>query len=181
MKSMKCIAAVVLIVGCLVAAIPAQAQDNGCRSFRALLQARLGLVDGVPVWSGQVRGLLNGVVPLAGSLSYVPGYEITRTGQAGHETNLRFKFDFGDNGIFVTEADRSVFPLRTNVEDPFAFGDYVATAKVAPDAGISTFPFNNATGNISIIGTFVVDLFSFPDSLGVWNAEIRGKLCNVGR
>jgi hypothetical protein len=38
--------------------------------------------------------------------------------------------------------------------------------------------FSRATGSISIDGPFVVDMAS-PSSAGIWNAEIKGKLCNV--
>lgn len=162
----------------VVAAFPALAQNNDCQSFRVLLQANLDLTaTGIP-WSGQVRGFLNGAEPLIGTLSYLPGSNSGQTGQAGHETNDRAKFDFGVNGIFVTEPHTAVFPLRPKVADPFAFGSYVATAKIAPDPLVSSGRFVNATGNISIIGTFLVDLFS-PESAGIWNAEVSGKLCSV--
>lgn len=177
-NSMK-VAVVLLFVCCLTAVIPAQAQDNDCQSFRVLLQANLDLTaSGVP-WSGTVRGFLNGTEPLYGTLSYLPtGSESRQTGQAGHESNDRAKLDFGANGIFVTEPHTAVFPLRPNVSDPFAFGKYIATAKVAPDPQVSSGRFVDATGNISIIGTFLVDMFSL-DSAGIWNAEISGKLCKV--
>ena len=116
--------------------------------------------------------------PLIGTLSYLPGSDGRQTGQAGHESNDRAKFDFGEKGVFVTEPHTATFPLRPNVADPFAFGSYVATAKVAPDPAVSSGRFVNATGNISIIGTFLVDMFSM-DSAGVWNAEVSGKLCHV--
>jgi hypothetical protein len=176
-SSMKT-AAVVAAVLCLLAVFPAPAQTNGCQSFRVLLQANLDLTAaGIP-WSGTVRGFLNGTEPLIGKLSYLPGSESTQTGQAGHETNDRAKFDFGVMGIFVTEPHTAVFPLRPTVLDPFAFGSYHATAKVAPDPLVSTGRFVTVTGNISIIGTFLVDMFSLP-SAGIWNAEITGKLCSV--
>ena len=158
----------------------ALAQANSCQEFRVLVQANLDLTvppPGIP-WSGTVRGFLNGTEPLMGTLSYLPGSGSTQTGQAGHETNDRAKFDFGVNGTFVTEPHTAVFPLRPTVMDPFAFGSYHATAKVAPDPLVSTGRFVNATGNISIIGTFLVDLFSLQ-SAGIWNAEVTGKLCNV--
>ena len=173
-------AAVVAAFLCLVTVSPALAENKGCQDFRVLVQANLDLTvppPGVP-WSGTVRGFLNGSEPLIGTLSYLPGSEGTQTGQAGHETNDRAMFDFGVNGTFVTEPHTAVFPLRPTVMDPFAFGSYHATAKVAPDPLVSTGRFVNATGNISIIGTFLVDLNS-PTSAGIWNAEVSGKLCNV--
>jgi hypothetical protein len=165
-----------------LAVVPsAFAENKKCQSFRVLLHANLDLTStGVP-WSGQVRGFLNGAEPLIGTLSYlsdVPGAESGQTGQAGHEINDRAKFDFGTAGTFVTEPHTAVFPLRPTVMEPFAFGSYHATAKVAPDPLVSTGRFVGATGNISIIGTFLVDLFS-PQSSGIWNAEISGNLCNV--
>lgn len=172
--------AAVPVLFCLLAALPATAQTNNCKSFRVLLQANLDLTvppPGIP-WSGTMRGFLNGTEPLIGTLSYLPGSEGTQTGQAGHEANDRAKFDFGAKGIFVTEAHSAVFPLRPTVAAPFAFGSYHATAKVAPDPLVSSGPLGNATGNISIIGTFLVDLFS-QQSAGIWNAEITGNLCNV--
>jgi hypothetical protein len=165
---------------CILAAFPAVAQSDNCQSFRVLLQANLDLTvapPGIP-WSGQVRGFLNGTEPLIGTLSYLPGSSSSHTGQAGHEANDRAKFDFGLNGIFVTQPHTAVFPLRPTVMDPFALGSYHATAKVAPDPLVSSGRFVNATGNISIIGTFLVDLFS-PQSAGIWNAEITGTLCEV--
>jgi hypothetical protein len=178
-SSMKTAAAVAAFL-CLLAVSPAPAQTNGCQSFRVLLQANLDLnvaPPGIP-WSGTVRGFLNGSEPLIGTLSYLPGSESTQTGQAGHETNDRAKFDFGVKGIFVTEPHTAVFPLRPTVMDPFAFGSYHATAKVAPDPLVSSGRFVNVTGNISIIGTFLVDLLS-AQSAGIWNAEITGQLCKV--
>ncbi len=163
-----------------LAVFPIQAQNTTCQPFRVLLQANLDLTvapPGVP-WSGTVRGFLNGNEPLIGTLSYLPGVDSTQTGQAGHESNDRAKLDFGAAGAFVTEPHSAVFPLRPTIMDPFAFGSYHATAKVAPDPLVSSGRFVNATGNISIIGTFLVDLFS-AQSAGIWNAEIAGRLCNV--
>jgi hypothetical protein len=178
-SSMKT-AAVAAAFSCLLAAVPAAAQNNSCQDFRVLVQANLDLTvppPGIP-WTGTLRGFLNGNEPLIGTLSFLPGSESTQTGQAGHETNDRAKFDFGANGIFVTEPHTAVFPLRPGVQDPFAWGNYHVTATVAPDPQISSGRFVNATANISIVGIFVVDLFS-EQSAGVWNAEITGKLCNV--
>ena len=172
-------AAVVVAFLFILAVFPAPAQTN-CQDFRVLLQANLDLTvppPGIP-WSGTVRGFLNGTEPLIGTLSYLPGSGGNQTGQAGHETNDRAKLDFGAKGTFVTEPHTAVFPLRPAVIDPFAFGSYHATAKVAPDPLVSSGRFINATGNISIIGTFLVDLFS-AQSAGIWNAEITGKLCNL--
>ncbi len=173
-------AMVLAVLFCLLTAFPASAQTNNCKSFRVLLQANLDLTvppPGIP-WSGTVRGFLNGTEPLIGTLSYLPGSEGTQKGQAGHEVNDRAKLDFGATGIFVTEPHTAVFPLRPTVTDPYAFGSYHATAKVAPDPLVSSGRFVNATGNISIVGLFLVDLFS-PQSAGIWNAEITGSLCNV--
>ena len=177
--SMKTVAMAAAIF-CVLAVRPASAQNNTCQDFRVLVQANLDLTvppPGIP-WSGTARGFLNGTEPLAGTLSYLPGNEGTQTGQAGHESNDRAKFDFGVNGIFVTEPHTAVFPLRPTVLDPFAYGTYHATAKVAPDPPISRGRFANATGNISIIGTFLVDLLS-AQSAGIWNAEVTGRLCNT--
>ena len=171
-------AAVLAVLFCACTAFPVMAQGNDCQSFRVLVQANLDLTaTGIP-WSGKLRGFLNGSEPLIGTLSYLPGSDGRQTGQAGHESNDRAKFDFGEKGVFVTEPHTATFPLRPNVADPFAFGSYVATAKVAPDATVSSGRFANATGNISIIGTFLVDMFSM-ESAGIWNAEISGKLCHV--
>ncbi len=180
MKNSMKTAGIVAAMIYLLAVFPAQAQTTGCQSFRVLLQANLDLTvppDAVP-WSGTVRGFLNGTEPLIGTLSYLPGGSSRQTGQAGHETNDRAKLDFGPNGIFVTEPHTAVYPLRPTVADPFTFGGYHATAKVAPDPLVSSGRFVNATGNISIIGTFLVDMFSL-ESAGIWNAEITGNLCGV--
>jgi len=180
MTTSKRAAALAAALVCFLPVFPAVAQNNGCQDFRVLVQANLDLTvppPGIP-WSGTVRGFLNGAEPLNGTLSYLPGSEGAQTGQAGHETNDRAKFDFGVKGIFVTEPHSAVFPLRPTVLDPFALGTYHATAKVAPDSRISSGRFVNATGNISIIGTFLVDFFS-DQSAGIWNAEVSGKLCNV--
>ena len=178
-NSMK-LAFVLVILCCFIGVIPAQAQNNGCQSFRVLIQANLDLTVAPPdiPWSGTVRGFLNGTEPIIGTLSYLPGSSSRQTGQAGHETNDRARFDFGEKGIFVTDPHTAVFPLRPTVMDPFAFGSYHATAKVAPDPLESSGRFVNATGNISIIGTFLVDLVSL-ESAGIWNAEVTGNLCNV--
>ncbi len=178
-NSMK-LAFAFVILCCFIGVIPASAQSNSCQEFRVLLQANLDLTvppPGVP-WSGTVRGFLNGSEPLIGTLSYLPGGYSRQTGQAGHETDDRAQFDFGANGIFVTEPHTAVFPLRPTIMEPYAVGNYHATAKVAPDRLLSSGRFVKATGNISIIGTFIVDLFS-DESAGIWNAEITGKLCSV--
>jgi hypothetical protein len=171
-----------VVLGFLVllsATLPARAQAGNCQSLRILLQATLDLTStgGAP-WSGQVRGLLNDTEPLIGTLSYLPGGTSRQTGQAGHESNDRAVFDFGPNGIFVTEPHSATFPLRPDISDPLAFGSYMATAKVAPDPKVSSGRFAKTTGNISINGTFLVDMSS-ASSAGIWNAEINGKLCNV--
>lgn len=63
-----------------------------------------------------------------------------------------------------------------------AFGHYAATVKIAPDPDpmLTSGRFINATGNLSISGLFVVNVP--PPALadiGIWNAEITGKLCSI--
>lgn len=185
-RSMKAVAMFVA-AGCLLAATTAQAQNKDCQSFRAVLQAKLEVSSSGPSWSGQVRGLLGDKEPLFGTLTYL-SLSPSQTGQAGKESDLRWKLDFGLNGVMVTESDRGVFPLKPKVSDPFAFGGYMATARVVPDPLLSTGRFESATGNFVLNGVFVVDLKSlmisqWADSsdIGAWNAEISGKLCNVGQ
>ena len=175
---LKAVAVVAFFV-CLSSALPARAQAGNCQSFRILLQANLDLTSTGAPWSGHVRGFLNDNEPLMGTLTYLPtGTTSRQTGQAGHESNDRAVFDFGPNGVLVTEPHSATFPLRPDISDPFAFGSYMATAKVAPDPKVSSGRFVKTTGNISINGTFLVDM-SLPSSAGIWNAEINGKLCNV--
>jgi hypothetical protein len=177
-NSLKAVVVVGFLV-CLSAALPVRAQAGNCQSVRILLQANLDLTStGVP-WSGQVRGFLNENEPLIGTLTYLPeGASSRQTGQAGHESNDRAVFDFGQNGVLVTEPHSATFPLRPGVGDGFMIGSYMATAKVAPDPQLSSGRFKRTTGNISIDGPFIVDGAS-PSSMGIWNAEIKGKLCNV--
>ena len=181
------VAALAVIVGCFVAAIPTQAQDGGCQSIRLLLQANLDFTREVPYtgWSGKVRGFLNDTVPLDGIL-YAAGPVATfGTGQAGHDPNLSFVFDFGAKGKFVTLPDKGIFPLSPRVSPhmdyppDFAWGHYAYTAKVAPDAQLGTSGwFANAKGSISLSGMFLVNAPP-PVDMGIWNAEINGRLCNV--
>jgi hypothetical protein len=183
-KSMK-MAVLVLIASCLLTAIPVQAQSNGCMSFRVLLQAKLNLLD--KGWSGDVRGFLDNTIPLKGTFYGLPPAEPPKgTGQAAHEYGDRFVFDFGEKGLFVTEAGGGVSHFLPAVSPhmdyppPIAYGNFVATAKVSPDPIVGTSGwFEKATGNISIVGPFLVDAAVIPIDMGVWNAEINGKLCNV--
>lgn len=178
------------VVGCLLAALPAQAQNNGCQPIRLLLQANLDFARPYPGtgWSGIVRGFLNNTEPLNGKLYYLPpppGSETKPAGQSGHEQSNRAVFDFGEKGMFVTVADGAVFQLSPTVSPhmdyppDLAFGHYSATVKVAPDPLlVKSGRFVNATGNLSIAGLFLVD-GPPPFDMGIWNAEINGRLCKV--
>jgi hypothetical protein len=200
-KVMK-IAAFAAVLVCLVPALPVQAQNNSCQPIRLLLQASLNLTDipgvgVIPVWSGQVRGFLNNSKPLNGGLYGLPGpggVSTIGTGQVAKDYNLRFVFDFGSDGKFVTVADQDVMPFSPGVSPhlvyppPAAFGSYMYVAKVAPDSLVSAAPFSTATGNISISGSFLVNgqwpaipspTYPFGGPLGIWNAEINGRLCNL--
>ncbi|HKE23329.1 MAG TPA: hypothetical protein VKB88_13270 [Bryobacteraceae bacterium] len=177
-----------VMVGCLVAVAPAQAQNSNCRPIHLLLQANLDLSPGGQFWHGTVRGFLDNSIPLYGTLHGISGDGTIATGQAGHDLNLRFKFDFGAKGVFVTEPSNDTMPYSRAVTGPlaypppaFAFGSYMYTSKIAPYAPLTSGWFLNATGNISIIGTFLADYASLPalNDVGAWNAEINGRICNV--
>jgi hypothetical protein len=192
------------IVVCLIAAIPAYAQNNSCQPIQLLLQASLNLTDipgvgVIPIWSGQVRGFLNNSKALNGSLYGLPGpggVSTVATGQVAKDYNLRFVFDFGSDGVFVTVADQDVMPYSPQVYPHLvypplpAFGSYMYHAKVAPDPLVAKGQFANADGNISINGTFLVNgqwpatptpAFPLGGPLGIWNAEINGKICNASQ
>ncbi len=186
-KAMR-VSALVLIVGCLLF-MPSPGQDKNCQSISLLLQANLDFTRPIPFtgWSGIVRGFLADTVPLNGKLYAAFPPDTYGTGQTGHDVNLSFVFDFGVSGKFVTVPDKGVFPLSPGVSPhmtyppEFAFGHYAYTAKVAPGA-VAGMPadglFTNATGNISLSGRFLVNAPP-PVDMGIWNAEINGKLCNV--
>jgi hypothetical protein len=176
-------AAILAALCCLIAAAPVLAQSKDCKPFNAILQAKLDVSPTGLGWSGQVRGLLDNADPLFGTLTYL-SVDSSMTGVAGKETNLQWKLDFGPNGAVVTQTDCGVFPIKPKVTDPFAYGAYMATAKVDPSA--STGRFLNATGQFTLNGYFVVDgksaiLSGWTDltDVGVWNAEMNGKLCGV--
>jgi hypothetical protein len=192
------------IVGCVVAAIPSYAQKNNCQPVQLLLQASLNLIDipgvgVIPIWSGQVRGFLNDSKPLNGALQGLPGaggVTTIGTGQVAKDYNLRFVFDFGSDGVFVTVADQDVMPYSPKVSPHLvypplpAFGSYMYNAKVAPDPLISKGLFANADGDVSINGAFLVNgqwpatptpAFPLGGPLGIWNAQINGRVCNVSQ
>lgn len=179
---------VILVFGLVILCCSASwAQDQGCQSVRLLLQANLDFIRLPPLtgWSGIVRGFLDNTEPLNGVLYYLPPTEDTiQHGQTGHEPSNRAVFDFGTMGIFVTVADGAVFQMSPRVSPHMVYppdlgwGHYSATVKVAPDPQLVTGRFVNATGNLSISGTFLVNSPD-PNDLGIWNAEITGKLCNV--
>jgi hypothetical protein len=192
------------ILGCLVAATPAYAQNNKCQPIQLLLQASLNLTEipgagVIPLWSGQVRGLLNNSKPLNGALHGLPGaggVTTITTGQVAKDYNLRFVFDFGNDGAFVTVADQDVMPYSPKVDPHLvypplpALGSYVYNAKVAPDPSVAKGPFATADGDISIRGDFLVNgqwpatptpAFPLGGPLGIWNAQINGRICNVSQ
>lgn len=191
MSKITKVAVLAAILGWVVAAVPAHAQGNSCQSIRLLLQANLDFTRPFPGtgWSGLVRGFLNNTEPLNGVLYYLPPTEVTKgTGQSAHEYANRAVFDFGAKGRFVTVADGAVFQLLPGVSPhmiyppDLAFGHYAATVKVAPDPDplLTSGLFGNAAGNLSIAGLFVVNVP--PPALadiGIWNAEIDGKLCGM--
>ncbi len=180
-------AALILFVACLVS-IPSPAQDENCQSINLLLQANLDLTRPADaIWYGILRGFLNDTIPLNGVFYAASVPDTSVTGQTGHDVNLSFVFDFGDNGKFVTVPDKGIYPFSPGVSPHLtyppaqAFAHYAYTAKVAPDAvdGVpATGWFINATGNISMSGRFLVNAPP-PVDMGIWNAEINGKLCNV--
>ncbi|GEM_PF-4165679 len=197
MKFLLKTVALALILGCFVTVVRAQAQSNNCQNVRLLLQAKLDFAGLPPQigWFGPVRGFLNDKTPLTGTLYGVPdgpAESLKTTGQAAHEWG-RFVFDFGAVGKFLTTIDRGVFHLLPGVTphmtyDPVppaqAFGFYAGNVKVEPGES-TTFPnekasgaFINTTGNLSVAGYFLVNAPP-PANMGVWNAEITGKLCNV--
>lgn len=191
MRKVMSVAAVAAILAWVVAAPPAHAQGNSCQSIRLLLQANLDFTRPFPGtgWSGIVRGFLNDTEPLNGTLYYLPPTQQTKgTGQSAHEYANRAVFDFGAKGKFVTAAGDAVFQLMPGVSPhmtyppDLAFGHYAATVQVAPDADpqLTSGRFLLASGNLSISGLFLVNV---PPpavaDIGIWNAEINGKLCGV--
>lgn len=214
------VATLVLLVGCLVSVpAPAQNADKNCVSLRLLLQADLDFSRPIPYisWSGIVRGFLSdndpntmpivlngslhGAEPRAGGKER----ETPLLGQSGHEEELSFVFDFGENvGQFVTERNKGIYTLSPEVSPhptyPPMFADsnhYAYTSKIAPSGASDLFPatgwFEHATGYISLSGQFLVNgpnltelknmgtIWSgvHPNSIGIWNAEINGKICNA--
>lgn len=108
------------------------------------------------------------------------------TGQAAHEYGDRAVFDFGTKGVFITVADGAVFHMLPGVSPhmiyppDLGFGNYSATVKVAPDPAFTSGRFANATGNLTISGMFLVNVPPPAyQNIGIWNAEINGRLCNV--
>ena len=188
MTKMTKIAAFAAILIWLVPAMPAQPQNNSCQPIHLIIQANLDLARPFPYtgWTGTVKGLLNDKIPLNGKVYNPPGDPIPTvyTGQAGHEA-MRMVFDFGTAaGIFVNVLDRDLAKYSPGVSPhftfppEFAFGRTMATLKIVPDSLISSGWFANATGNISVIGIFVVN-GNPPFDMGFWNAEVDGKLCGV--
>ena len=186
MRKVMSVAVVAAILGWVIAAVPAHAQGNSCQSIRLLLQANLDFAGPFPGtgWSGIVRGFLNDTEPLNGILYYLPPTQDTKgTGQSAHEYANRAVFDFGAKGKFVTVAGNAVFQLLPGVSPhDLAFGHYAATVQVAPhpDPQLTSGRFLLASGNLSISGLFLVNV---PPpavaDIGIWNAEINGKLCGV--
>ena len=176
------------ILGWLVPAMPAQPQNTNCQPIHLIIQANLDLARPAPFtgWTGTVKGLLNDKIPLNGKVYNPPGEPppTVYTGQAGHEP-MRIVFDFGTSaGKLINLLDRDLAQYSPSVSPhftfppQFAFGRTMATLKIAPDSTISSGWFANATGNISIIGIFVVN-GAPPFDMGFWNAEVDGKLCGV--
>ena len=185
------------VLGCLVAAMPALAQNNdsSCMSLTMLIQGKLDPTHGG--WGGTVKGLLidkkNNITPLEGVLRYPfrDGAPTVYTGQVGHET-AHPAFDFGSAGKFAAILDREIAQFSPSVTPhldfsngppAFALGRTMATFGVAPQtqtspAWSSSGWFANATGKISMAGTFLVNGQNFP-VIGYWNVEVTGTLCNV--
>lgn len=203
MTNLRKTAAIAAILGCVMVATPAVAQnDNTCMSVTLLIQGKLQPFYG---WNGPVRGLLvdkdNKVWPLLGKLDRppLPGFKPpVYTGQVGHET-FPFAFDFGPAGKFAGLVDHEIAWFSPSVTPhldfsqgppPFALGTTKSTFKVAPQTvggWSSSGWFQNATGNLSATATFLVDSTPVADPdppgagpvLGYWNVEVTGKLCNV--
>jgi hypothetical protein len=139
-------------------------------------------------WAGTVRGFL-GTEPMNGILYYLPPTEGTvQHGQTGHEMSNVAALDFGDKGKFETVADGAVFQMSPSISPHMVyppdtgFGHYSATVKIDSEKSAG------ATGNISISGLFLVNGPTSPPillgdntvillGLGIWNAEIAGKVC----
>jgi hypothetical protein len=184
-------AAIFVIAGCLLAAIPAQAQVNNCQDFSVLLQATLDISPTGTGWSGTVRGFLDNRIPLVGFMIGGGDLPTVATGQTGHEPATWFIFDFGPKGKFVTVPDKGVFPVSPKVAPhmvyppEFMLGSYFSSPKVGFNpVAVASGWFKDATGYLSFNGTFIVDNASaYADgtfkNMGIWNSEIKGKLCNL--
>lgn len=191
------------IAACFVAAIPAHAQSN-CQPINLLLQANLEFSRPIPYfsWSGIVRGFLDNKIPLNGVLHGAgpnPSGGFFAAGQTGHELGVSFVFDFGPLGKLMTLPDKGIFPISPQVAPhmvyppELAWAPYFYTAKIGPEAATAMFQpsgwFEKATGNLSLNGAFLVNGPATPEvsvpegpntkGIGIWNAEIRGKVCNV--
>jgi hypothetical protein len=185
------IAALIVLVGCVVS-IPAyaQAKDYDCQDLRLLFQASLDIrwpptpPPAFPPfaygWKGIVRGFL-GKTPVSGILYYavpdvLPPPPTKRVGQTGHESG-RVVIDLDGVGKFVSLNSADVFQLSPQIPDPLAFGHFSATFKIDPDYSFSPFISpSGAIGNLSLSGLFLINSDNLAD-LGIWNAEINGKVC----
>ncbi len=170
---------VVVLVVC--SSVPAAAQDSrGCQPLVGSLAAQLNPV--AMAWEGQGYLQIGKADPFATMLvdqAVVPP-TITDHGMSGEEmlTFTRFNPGLTPQDPPVPTGDAIIMTVKfSGVALPAPFmGTYQATGRISGE-GI----YANASGNVVIDGTAIVDTAAFPPRAQpfVWMAQIRGSICGV--
>ncbi len=152
-----------------------QAQQN-CPSFHVLIQAdllvpELLLREG-DVWGGYAHGYL-GQDPLHGRYSGNNGETVVH-GRVGMGSGSDF-FDFGGGNTLTAVETHATFPSPPGLWPLGAGGLYHAADKIAAGTG----RFQNASGDLSFSGPFVVWDLDKELPQGRWAGEVIGNICGV--
>ncbi len=153
----------------------AQAQEN-CLSFHVLIQADLSVPELLlregDVWGGYAHGYL-GLEPLHGRYSGNNGETLVH-GRVGMGSGSDY-FDFGGGNTLTAVESHATFPSPPGLWPLGAGGLYRAADKIAAGTG----RFQNASGNLSFSGPFVVWDLDKEIPQGRWAGEVVGNICGV--
>lgn len=158
----------------LVAPAQTVQAQQACPQFHALIQAELFPENPVregDVWGGPVYAYIGEQVLIgrySGNSGIPSSHGVSNTGVSGSDA-----FDFGNGDVFIATARHDSFPMPPSLVR--VGGTYRAADKLTEGKG----RFQNASGNLSVSGPFVLWDLDKPLPRGRWNGVVDGSICGI--